>query len=198
MPRLGGCISPDNSTRKRNHTANVRRQTFSRLLIHFLKANLFGNPSLRRRPLREFSVHQPKEGGQPMADTMLVVGATGMQGGGVARHLLERGAIKIRCLTRRPDSAPPKLLQQPGADVVEADLDDPASIRRAMHGCHGVLGVTNFWEASFSDYHHGVNLIEAHAEAGEGTLLLLIMPRSRKVRGGAIDLPHFDTKVAMA
>src|SRR5713226_3222164 len=121
MPRLGGCISPDNSTRKRNHTANVRRQTFARLLIHFLKANLFGNPSFRQRPLREFSVHQPKEGGQPMADTMLVVGATGMQGGGVARHLLERGAIKIRCMTRRPDSEPAKLLQQRGADVVQAD-----------------------------------------------------------------------------
>lgn len=49
-----------------------------------------------------------------MADTMLVVGATGMQGGGVARHLLERDAIKIRCMTRRPDSEPAKLLQRRG------------------------------------------------------------------------------------
>jgi len=129
-----------------------------------------------------------------MADTMLVVGATGMQGGGVARHLLERGAIKIRCMTRRPDSEPAKLLQEQGADVVQADLDDPASIRRAMRGCHGVFGVTNFWEASFREYDQGVNLIDAAAEAGVGHLVLSTLPSSRKISGGAIDLPHFETK----
>src|SRR5258708_9405282 len=197
MPRLGGCISPDNRTGKRNHTANVRRQPFSRLLIHFLKANLFGNPSFRRRPLREFSAYQRKEGGQPMSDTMLVVGATGMQGGGVARHLLERDAIKIRCMTRRPDSEPAKLLQQRGADVVQADLDDPASIRRAMHGCHGVFGVTNFWEAFFREYDQGVNLIDAAAEAGVGHLVLSTLPSSRKISRGAIDFPHFQTKAPL-
>ena len=132
-----------------------------------------------------------------MADTMLVVGATGMQGGGVARHLLERGAIKIRCMTRRPDSEPAKLLQQRGADVVQADLDDPASIRRAMHGCHGVFGVTNFWEAFFREYDQGVNLIDAAAEAGVGHLVLSTLPSSRKISRGAIDLPHFETKAGM-
>src|SRR5260370_6047355 len=115
MPRLGGCISPDNSTRKRNHTANVRRQTFSRLLIHFLKANLFGNPSFRRRPLREFSVHQPKEGGHPMPATILVVAATAIQVAGAPRLLRELAPTRIRCSTRRPDSEPAKLLQQRGA-----------------------------------------------------------------------------------
>ena len=132
-----------------------------------------------------------------MADTILVVGATGMQGGGVARHLWERGAIKIRCMTRRPDSEPAKLLQQRGADVVQADLDDPASIRRAVHGCHGVFGVTNFWEASFREYDQGVNLIDAAAEAGVGHLVLSTLPSSRKVSRGAIHLPHFETKARM-
>ena len=132
-----------------------------------------------------------------MADTILVVGATGMQGGGVARHLLERGAIKIRCMTRRPDSEPAKLLQQRGADVVQADLDDPASIRRAVRGCQGVFGVTNFWEASFREYDQGVNLIEAVAEAEVGHLVLSTLPSSRKISRGAIDLPHFETKARM-
>jgi uncharacterized protein YbjT (DUF2867 family) len=91
-----------------------------------------------------------------MADTILVVGATGMQGGGVARHLLRRGTIKVRCLTRRPDSEAARLLQQQGAEVVQADLDDIASIRRAVHGCKGVFGVTDFWEAYFREYDQGV------------------------------------------
>ena len=132
-----------------------------------------------------------------MADTILVVGATGMQGGGVARHLLERGVLKIRCMTRRPDSEHAKLLQQRGADIVQADLDDPASIRRAVHGCHGVFGVTNFWEAYFREYDQGVNLIDAAAEAGVGHLVLSTLPSSRKISGGAIDLPHFETKARM-
>jgi uncharacterized protein YbjT (DUF2867 family) len=68
-------------------------------------------------------------------------------------------------MTRRPDSEPAKLLQQRGADVVQADLDDPASIRRAVHGCHSVFGVTNFWEAFFREYDQGVNLIDAAASA---------------------------------
>jgi len=132
-----------------------------------------------------------------MADTILVVGATGMQGGGVARHLLERGAIRIRCMTRRPDSKPAKLLGQRGADVVQADLDDPASLRRAMHGCHGVFGVTNFWEAYFREYDQGLDLIDAAAEAGVRHLVLSTLPSSRKISGGAIDLPHFETKARM-
>ena len=132
-----------------------------------------------------------------MADTILVVGATGMQGGGVARHLLQRGAIKIRCMTRRPDSKPAQLLGQRGADVVQADLDDPASIRRAMHGCHGVFGVTNFWEAYFREYEQGLDLIDAAAEAGVRHLVLSTLPSSRKLSGGAIDLPHFETKARM-
>jgi len=132
-----------------------------------------------------------------MADTILVVGATGMQGGGVARHLLERGAIKIRGMTRRPDSKPAKLLGQRGADVVQADLDDPASLRRAMHGCHGVFGVTNFWEAYFREYDQGLDLIDAAAEAGVRHLVLSTLPSSRKISGGAIDLPHFETKARM-
>ena len=132
-----------------------------------------------------------------MADTILVVGATGMQGGGVARHLLRCGTIKVRCMTRRPDSEPAKLLQQQRAEIVQADLDNPASIRRAMHGCNGVFGVTNFWEASFREYDQGVDLIDAAAEAGVGHLVLSTLPSSRKISGGALDLPHFETKARM-
>ena len=132
-----------------------------------------------------------------MADTILVVGGTGMQGGGVARHLLKRRTFKVRCTTRCPDSQSARLLRQQGAEIVEADLDDLASIRRAVHGCNGIFGVTNFWEAYFREYDQGVNLIDAGAEAGVGHLVLSTLPSSRKISGGALDLPHFETKARM-
>ena len=129
-----------------------------------------------------------------MPDTILVVGASGMQGGEVARQLLKQGACKIRCMTRHPDSEPAKLLQSRGAEILEADLDDPASIRRTVRGCNAVFGVTNFWEAHFREYDQGVNLIDAVAEAGVGHLVLSTLPSSKAMSHGAIDLPHFETK----
>ena len=132
-----------------------------------------------------------------MADTILVVGATGMQGGGVARHLLKRGIFEVRCMTRHADSEAARLLRQQGANLVQADLDDPVSLKPAIHGCTGVFGLTNFWEAHFREYDQGVNLIAAAAEAGVGHLVLSTLPSSKKISRGAIDLPHFETKARM-
>ena len=132
-----------------------------------------------------------------MADTILVVGATGMQGGAVARHLLKRGITKVCCMTRHAGSEAARLLRQQGADVVQADLDDPSSVMRAVYGCKGVFGVTNFWEAYFREYHQGVNLIDAAAEAGVGHLVLSTLPSAKSISHGAIELPHFETKARM-
>jgi len=129
-----------------------------------------------------------------MADTILVVGATGMQGGGVARHLLRRGTFNVRCMTRRSDSESAKVLQHQGAELIQADLDNPASLKRAVHNCTAVFGVTNFWEAYLREYDQGVNLIDAAAEAGVGHLVLSTLPSSRQMSGDRIALPHFETK----
>jgi len=77
-----------------------------------------------------------------------VVGATGAQGGGLARAILsdEAGEFRVRALTRNPESDAAHALAAVGADVVRADIDDPASIRAAFEGAHGAFLVTNFWE----------------------------------------------------
>jgi len=90
-----------------------------------------------------------------MSDRILVTGATGLQGGAVARHLLKLGKPEVRCLTRRPDSEASKTFKQLGADVVKADFDDPASLKPVRKGCTGVFGVTNFWEAFLREYEQG-------------------------------------------
>ncbi len=77
-----------------------------------------------------------------------VVGATGAQGGGMVRAILgdPEGGFSARAITRNPDSDNARALAVLGAEVVQADLDDEASLRRAFEGAYGAYCVTNFWE----------------------------------------------------
>jgi uncharacterized protein YbjT (DUF2867 family) len=80
-----------------------------------------------------------------------VVGATGAQGGGLVRAILDdpAGGFAARALTRNVDSAKARELADRGAEVVAADLDDRASLERAFAGAWGAFCVTNFWEHMF-------------------------------------------------
>ena len=77
-----------------------------------------------------------------------VVGATGAQGGGLARAILDDPSrrFRVRAITRKPDSDAARALAQRGAEVFAADLDDAASVEAAFRGAHGAFCVTNFWE----------------------------------------------------
>jgi uncharacterized protein YbjT (DUF2867 family) len=71
-----------------------------------------------------------------------VCGATGRQGRAVAQSLLEAG-WKVRALTRRPDRPELTALAALGCEVVQADMEDVESLRRAFEGAHGVFSVQN-------------------------------------------------------
>src|SRR4051794_3929282 len=90
---------------------------------------------------------------------ILVLGATGAQGGSVARALLSRGRFDVRVLTRKPDSPAAQQLRALGAEIVQGDLDDRASLQRALEGVYGVFGVTNFWEHFAKEREQGFNLV---------------------------------------
>jgi uncharacterized protein YbjT (DUF2867 family) len=77
-----------------------------------------------------------------------VVGATGAQGGGLARAILADpgGDWALRAITRNPKSDKAVVLAAAGAEVVTADSDDERSLERALAGAHGAYFVTNFWE----------------------------------------------------
>src|SRR6478735_7343876 len=92
---------------------------------------------------------------------ILVTGATGAQGGSVARALLADEHFSVRILTRNGSSPKALELKAAGAEVAQGDLDDTASLIRAMRGCYGVFGVTNFWEHFDREYQQGKNLIDA-------------------------------------
>src|ERR1700737_2764514 len=77
-----------------------------------------------------------------------VVGATGAQGGGLVRAILndKNGPFTARAITRNVNSAKAKAWADAGAEVVTADLDDVKSLRKAFEGPPGAFCVTNFWE----------------------------------------------------
>lgn len=85
-----------------------------------------------------------------MADKKIiaVVGATGAQGGGLVRAILNdpMREFGVRALTRKVDSAKAQELATLGVEVVAADLDDVESLRGGFAGAYGAFCVTNFWE----------------------------------------------------
>src|ERR1700686_5783893 len=73
---------------------------------------------------------------------VLVTGATGQQGGAVARALLARGH-RVKALTRKPDSDAARQLISAGADLVTGDLGDAASVLKAASGVGTVFLIGN-------------------------------------------------------
>jgi len=95
-----------------------------------------------------------------------VTGATGRQGGAVARALLREGC-PVRAMTREPAGAKARALAAAGADVVGADMDDPASLARAFDGAEGVYSVQNFMTAGLDgEVRQGRNVGDAARRAG--------------------------------
>jgi uncharacterized protein YbjT (DUF2867 family) len=85
-----------------------------------------------------------------MADKKIiaVVGATGAQGGGLVRAILEdkNGSFTARAITRDVNSDKAKALAEAGAEVVKGDADDIKSLKKAFEDAHGAFCVTFFWE----------------------------------------------------
>ena len=97
-----------------------------------------------------------------------VVGSTGAQGGGLARAILADGEFAARALTRDPSKEQAQALAAAGAEVVQADLDDAASLAKSFEGAHGVFAVTNFWEhfSAEKEIAQARNVAQAAKDAG--------------------------------
>jgi uncharacterized protein YbjT (DUF2867 family) len=129
-----------------------------------------------------------------MKKKILVFGATGAQGGSVARQLLARGVFDVRAFTRNSQSDRAQELRELGAEIAQGDLDDPASIEAALQGVDGVFGVTNFWEHFDREAEQGRNLVDAVAAANVRHFVLSSLPPIANATNGALRSPHFDIK----
>jgi uncharacterized protein YbjT (DUF2867 family) len=103
--------------------------------------------------------------------TVAVTGATGRQGGAVARALLGRGR-PVRALTRTPGTAKARALAAAGAEVMPADMDDSASLVRAFTGAEAVFSVQNAMISGLDgELRQGRNVADAAARAGVAHLV---------------------------
>jgi len=145
-----------------------------------------------------------------MADkkVIAVLGATGAQGGGLARAILadESGEFTVRALTRKVDSDKAKALAANGAEVVAADLDDYESLKKAFAGAYGVFAVTNFWEhfSPEKETAQAGSIAKAAKETNVQHTIWSTLEDTRKwipiddnrmpTLGGKYKVPHFDSK----
>jgi uncharacterized protein YbjT (DUF2867 family) len=154
-----------------------------------------------------------------MTDKKLVavVGATGSQGGGLVQAILAdpEQRFAVRALTRNAQSERSQALAAAGAEVVEADLDDEASLRAAFDGAHGAYVVTNYWvpltpeeEAARSraemELEQVDNAARAAKDAGVAHVIWSTLEDTRDHFGetdrvpslddGRYKVPHFDAK----
>ena len=115
-----------------------------------------------------------------------VFGATGAQGGGLARAILAdpHRRFRLRAVTRKPLSPAAKALAEAGAEIVVADLDHPASVYRAMEGAHGAFCVTNFWEhfSPEKELAQANTMADAAARAGVRHVVWSTLEDTRELR----------------
>ena len=97
---------------------------------------------------------------------VLVVGATGNQGGAVADHLLSGnyGEFDVHALTRNPQSERAQLLAERGATIVKGDLLNKDELISAIKGIDAVFGVTTPDGGPDAETEKGTNLVEAVAD----------------------------------
>ena len=144
------------------------------------------------------------------AQIIVVMGATGAQGGGLARAILSdrSGRFAVRAVSRKPDSEKARALASQGAEVVAADADDPPSLERAFAGAYGGFCVTNFWEHFSADreVEQAGAMARAAKAAGlrhviwstlEDTRMTVPLSDTRlPTLQGRFKVPHFDGKGA--
>jgi uncharacterized protein YbjT (DUF2867 family) len=122
--------------------------------------------------------------------TVLITGATGKQGGAVARALKGKG-FKQRAMTRKPESDAAKRLAAVGVEIVQGDLNDAGSLKKALSGVWGVFAVQNTWEAGVEgEEEQGKRLATLAREAGVQHFVYTSVGSADRKTG----IPHFENK----
>jgi uncharacterized protein YbjT (DUF2867 family) len=162
--------------------------------------------AMRKTPRRTKKADSKKSG--IAKKVIAVVGATGAQGGGLVRAILndKNGPFTARAITRNANSDKAKALADAGAEVVTADLDDVKSLKQAFEGAHGAFCVTNFWEhfKPEKELSQARNMAQAAKDAGVKHVIWSTLEDTREsiplsddrmpTLMGKYKVPHFDGK----
>jgi len=124
---------------------------------------------------------------------VLIFGATGNVGGAAARELLGRG-WRVRAATRDPQSEKALALHELGAEVVQADMDDRASLNAAFEGIKRVFSVQSWVTSGVEgEIRQGKAVAEAAKAAGVEHLVYGSAGTGETGTG----VPHFECKVVV-
>ncbi len=137
-----------------------------------------------------------------------VLGATGAQGGGLIRAILndKSGEFTVRALTRDVNSDKAKALKDLGAELVAADIDNYESIKSAFSGAYGAYAVTFFWEhfSPEKEASQAKSIARAAKETGLKHIIWSTLEDTRNwvplddnrmpTLGDKYKVPHFDSK----
>ncbi len=164
---------------------------------------------LSLRYFENYIIMYSKPKNQFMSKKIIAVfGATGAQGGGVARAILSdsNSEYAVRAITRNPQSDKAKDLAAMGAEIVAADIDDKQSLKHALDGAYGAYFVTFFWDhlSAEKEYEEAKSLAEAAKEAGLKHVIWSTLEDTRKwvpldddrmpTLQGKYKVTHFDAK----
>jgi uncharacterized protein YbjT (DUF2867 family) len=123
-------------------------------------------------------------------DKILVTGATGRQGGAVARHLLKNG-FKVVVMTRKPTDEKAGIFRSLGIEIIQGDYDDPQSLDWVLEGKWGVYAVQNTWEAGVErEEEQGKRFAEFARKKGVTHYVYASVGSAHRSTG----IPHFDNK----
>jgi uncharacterized protein YbjT (DUF2867 family) len=121
---------------------------------------------------------------------VLVAGATGKQGGAVARSLLDRG-FRVRGLTRNPQKPEAQALTEQGVEVVQGDMEDRSDMDRVLDGAYGVFSVQNFLETGYDgEVQQGKTVADAAKAAGVEHFVYSSVGSAHRQTG----IRHFESK----
>ncbi|KAE8369549.1 hypothetical protein BDV27DRAFT_153037 [Aspergillus caelatus] len=135
-----------------------------------------------------------------MASTIAVVGATGKQGGSVARSLLQNPSFKVRAVTRNKSSDASQSLASAGADVVQANGFNHEEMVAALKGASGLYMNINSDDKAWRDpagpteFDLGKSIVDAAIEAGVETFVYSGGPPCTELTGGKVSMKAMDMK----
>jgi uncharacterized protein YbjT (DUF2867 family) len=122
-------------------------------------------------------------------DIILITGATGNQGGAIARQLLSDG-YQVRAMTRNPQGDKAQELAARGAQLVQGDLDDQQSLEAALAGAWGAYAVQNNQEGVAREEEQGKRFAESARKAGIGHFVYSSVGSADR----GTEIPHFENK----
>ncbi|CAF1372444.1 unnamed protein product [Adineta steineri] len=130
-----------------------------------------------------------------MKRVIVVVGATGRQGGSVINELIKSNKWIIRGLSRNISSKDSQKLIEQGVEMVSCNIDSFDGCLEAFKDAYGVFAMTNFWECGANkEYEQGMNMTNAAKQQGVQHFIWSSLPNTVTISNGQLDLPHYMMK----